>query len=88
MFAQLVDDATGFVVGNQITPVPVTLDGERHEVRVPLEIVAHRAPAGSTLTLQVVATTVAYGQPRLDGSVDLSDIDITLPVVTGTSPVG
>ena len=88
VFAQLVDDATGFVVGNQITPVPVTLDGERHEVTVPLEIVAHRAPAGSTLTLQVVATTVAYGQPRLDGSVDLSDIHITLPVVTGTSPVG
>lgn len=88
LFAQLVDDATGFVVGNQITPVPVTLDGEPHEVTLPLEIVAHRAPAGATLTLQIVATTVAYGQPRLDGSVDLSDIHITLPVVTGTSPVG
>jgi ABC-2 type transport system ATP-binding protein len=88
LFAQLVDDSTGVVVGNQITPVPVTLDGESHEATVPLEIVAHRAPAGSTLTLQLVATTPAYGQPRLGGSVELTDVHISLPVVTGTSPLG
>ena len=88
VFAQVVDPATGVVLGNQITPVPVTLDGENHEATVPLEVVAHHAAAGSTLTLQLVATTPAYAQPRLGGSVELTDIRISLPVVTGTTPVG
>ena len=86
VFAQLVDDATGVVLGNQITPVPLTLDGETHEVTVPLEVVAHAVTAGTTLTLQIVATTTAYGAPRLGGSVELTEIAISLPVVTGHEP--
>jgi hypothetical protein len=30
-----------------------------------------------------VATTVAYAQPRLGGSVDLTSVRVALPVVTG-----
>ncbi|MCB0975980.1 MAG: hypothetical protein KDB02_00845, partial [Acidimicrobiales bacterium] len=82
VFAQLVDDRTGFVVGNQITPVPVTLDGKPHKLTIPLETVAHRVRAGDKLTLQVVATTVAYAQPRLGGSVDFDDITVAYPLVT------
>ena len=33
VYAQLVDDTTGLVLGNQVTPIPVTLDGEKHTVR-------------------------------------------------------
>ena len=87
VFAQLVDDTTGVVLGNQITPVPLTLDGGTHEVTVPLEVVAHAVTAGSSLTLQIVATTTAYGEPRLGGSVELTEIAISLPVVTGYEPV-
>lgn len=82
VFAQLVDDATGLVVGNQITPVPVVLDGAEHKVTVPLETVAQRVAAGDTLTLQIVATTVAYAQPRLGGKIELSDISVAYPLVT------
>ena len=82
IFAQLVDDETGLVLGNQITPVPLTLDGASHEVTVPLEVVVHLLGPGATLRLQLVATTTAYGPPRLGGSVDLSEITISLPTVT------
>lgn len=83
LFAQLVDDATGLVLDNQITPVALELDGEEHSVEVPLEVVSYAAAAGSTITLQLVATTVAYATPRLGGVVDLSSIELELPVVDG-----
>ena len=86
VFAQLVDDATGLVLGNQITPIAVTLDGATHTVEVPLEMIAFTAHSGSSITLQIVATTVAYAQPRLGGRVDFQSIAIDLPVVDGVTP--
>ncbi len=83
LFAQLVDRATGVVVGNQITPVPVVLDGEERSVAVPMEVVAQRVGPDSDLQLQVVATTTLYGEPRLGGTVDLRSITVRLPTVTG-----
>jgi ABC-2 type transport system ATP-binding protein len=86
VFAQLVDDATGHVLDNQVTPVPLELDGREHTVEVPMEVVSFAASAGGSVTLQVVATTVAYAQPRLGGEVELSRIEVALPVVDGLSP--
>jgi ABC-2 type transport system ATP-binding protein len=86
VFAQLVDDSTGLVLGNQITPIAVTLDGKAHTATVPLEMVAFTAKPGAHLTLQVVATTVAYTQPRLGGSISFHDVKIALPTVTGVTP--
>ena len=46
VYAQLVDNTTGLVLGNQVTPIAVTLAGARHEAVVDLEPVAHTlAPA-------------------------------------------
>lgn len=87
VFAQLVDDATDIVLGSQITPIEVVLDGAPHTVTVPLEMVAFTAHPTSTVTLQVVATTVGYATPRLGGSIDFTDIAIDLPVVDGVTPV-
>lgn len=86
VFAQLVDDATGIVLGNQITPVPLVLDGRTHTTSVPMEIVVFAAKPGAHLTLQLVATTVAYAQPRLGGSVELSAVHVELPVAAGIAP--
>ena len=86
VFAQLVDDDTGIVVGNQITPIEIDLDGAAHEAAVDLESVAFHARPGHTLTLQIVATTPAYAEPRLGGSIDMSAIELTLPVATGLKP--
>ncbi len=81
IFAQLVDDTTGLVVGNQVTPVAVVLDGRDHTTTVSLESVCQSVAPGQTLTLQLVATTVAYATPRLGGSVAFSKISVHLPVV-------
>jgi ABC-2 type transport system ATP-binding protein len=80
VFAQIVDDATGIVVGNQVTPIEVTLDGRPHQLTVPLETIVYAAAAGARVTLQLVATTVAYAQPRLGGNVTFDSIHISLPV--------
>lgn len=79
VFAQLVDDATGFVLGNQITPVPITLDGQPHDVEIELEVVAHHLAAGSGVTLQLVATTPAFATPRLGGELTVTDLSLALP---------
>jgi ABC-2 type transport system ATP-binding protein len=81
VFAQLVDDATGLVAGNQITPIEVTLDGRAHTLTVPLEDIAFTATTASRLTLQLIATTVAYAQPRLGGTIDFDKIDLRIPVL-------
>ena len=83
VFAQLVDDEKGVVVGNQITPIDVTLDGQPHTADVPLEVIAQHLEGGHTLTLQLVATTVAYATPRLGGSIDFSVVTISIPVAKG-----
>jgi hypothetical protein len=44
-----------------------------------METIGVSATAGSSLDLQLVATTVAYITPRLGGSVDFSRIVLSLP---------
>ncbi len=83
VFAQLVDNATGLVIGNQVTPIPVTLDGQPHEITVPLETIAFSTTAGQAVTLQLVATTVSYATPRLGGTIDFTAITARLPVTFG-----
>jgi ABC-2 type transport system ATP-binding protein len=85
VFAQLVDDVTGVVLGNQITPIVVTLNGTAQTATVPLEIVAFTAKPGAHLTLQLVATTTSYAKPRLGGSIHFTSVHIELPTVTGVT---
>jgi ABC-2 type transport system ATP-binding protein len=79
VYAQLVDDATGLVLGNHVTPIPVTLDGAEHEASFPLEMVAHTLAPGQTVTLQIVASAVTYQPLNVGGSVTISNITLTLP---------
>jgi ABC-2 type transport system ATP-binding protein len=81
IFAQLVDPETGIVVNNQITPIPVTLDGKPHTVTVPLETIGYTAQAGTSLELQLVAATVAYVTPQLGGSITFTRARVVLRIV-------
>ncbi|HEY7917765.1 MAG TPA: CocE/NonD family hydrolase [Acidimicrobiales bacterium] len=83
VFAQLVDESTGIVLGNQITPIDVTLDGQPHTTTVPLEMVAFTGKPQDHVELQLVASTVSYAQPRLGGSVDFTQVQLALPVASG-----
>ena len=85
VFAQLVDDSTGVVVGDQITPVDVTLDGKNHTTSTDLETIAQHLTPGHTLTLQLVATTVAYAVPRLDGRIHFTSVAISLPTAKASA---
>ncbi|HET6835454.1 MAG TPA: CocE/NonD family hydrolase [Acidimicrobiales bacterium] len=85
-FAQIVDDESGHVLGNQITPVPITLDGDEHTTQVDLEVVAHHVVEGARVTLQLVATTPAYATPRLGGKLTVTDVALELPTTDDLSP--
>ena len=52
-YAQIVDNASHLVLGNQTTPIPVTLDGAAHTLTIPLEAVAADVTAGKSYTLQL-----------------------------------
>ncbi len=82
VFAQLVDDERQVVVGNQITPIEVVLDGKPHTVEIDLEVIVQHLEEGHDLTLQLVATTSAYAVPRLGGEITFDEIGLSLPVVT------
>jgi ABC-2 type transport system ATP-binding protein len=80
VYAQLVDVDRNVVVGNQVTPIPVTLDGAEHEVERRLEAVAMHLTPGSRYRLQVIDGTNLYGITTTAGALDLDDVRLTLPV--------
>ena len=68
------------MLGNIVTPIPVTLDGQAHTVTVPLEQVAHTLRPGETVTLQLVASAGIYATiiPSL-GALNVSSMQLALP---------
>jgi ABC-2 type transport system ATP-binding protein len=81
LLAQILDKTTGKVLGNQITPIPATLDGHTHSVSLPLEIVTATASHSSQLVLQLVAQSVIYNTHPLGGSISFSGVKVSLPLV-------
>ncbi|MFN8016943.1 MAG: CocE/NonD family hydrolase [Acidimicrobiales bacterium] len=83
-FAQIVDDQTGLVVGNQLTPIPLELDGEEHTLTLPMEVIVEHVQAGDSLTLQLVADTTTFRPGPLDGSkVAFTEVQVAIPVAKG-----
>ena len=82
VFAQLVDDATGRVVGNINTPVPITMDGRQHTIEIPMEAIAYTSyDAGDNLTLQITSSATAFWNFTSYGLVNISNIKIDIPTV-------
>ena len=79
VYAQIVD-GSGRVVGNQATPIPVTLDGLPHTVSRPLEAIASEAKAGAGYRLQITPGTTLYTAQRSAGAVTFSRIEVSLPL--------
>ena len=81
VYAQLVDNTTGLVLGSIATPVPVTLDGNTHTATVDLEPVAHTLQPGESVTLQLVSSAGLYERlvPSV-GMMRVSSMQLALPV--------
>ncbi len=81
LYAQVLNPATGRVLGNQTTPIPVTLDGTTRRVERPLEPIAGHLSPGSSYQLQVTAGTNVYAPQRSAGVARIERANISLPVV-------
>jgi ABC-2 type transport system ATP-binding protein len=86
VYAQLVDNQTGMVLGSLVTPVPVTLDGETHTITVDLEPVAHTLRPGESVTLQLVSSAGLYETivPSF-GTLTVSSMQISVPTADPTA---
>lgn len=79
VFAQIVDRTRNIVLGNQATPIPLTLDGQPHTVSRPLEGVAASVGPDSDYALQLTGGTLLYGPTRNAGTIDVANVRIELP---------
>lgn len=81
LYAQLVDNSTGQVLGNQVTPIKVTLDGTERVADIDLEMVAQTLKPGQKVTLQVFGSSASYRAVGALGTVTLSNVELSLPTV-------
>lgn len=85
VYAQIVDDKTGLVVGNQVTPIPVVLDGTTQTVTIPLELVAHTLQPGQSVTVQIVTSAVKYLNFYQYGTITVEGMTVELPTLEDTA---
>jgi ABC-2 type transport system ATP-binding protein len=92
VFAQLLDRSrpspllpgTDLVVNNLATPIKIELDGQPHQLELPLERVASRAGVDG-YALQLIPQTSVYDLQRAAGLVEVQSAEVTLPL---SAPVG
>jgi ABC-2 type transport system ATP-binding protein len=82
VFAQIVDESRNLVLGNQVTPIPVRLDGATHTVSRSLEGVAASLAPGRRYRLQLIGGTQVYGPARGAGAITFGAVRISLPTTS------
>jgi len=82
VYAQVVDKNTGLVVGNIVTPIPVTLDGKTHTADIDLEDIVYTydtVPDDADLELQIVGSATAYENFTQYGYIHVTNVSVSLP---------
>ncbi|HPX36607.1 MAG TPA: CocE/NonD family hydrolase [Mycobacterium sp.] len=79
VYGQIVDNATGRVLGNIATPIPLTLDGQSHTASVSLADIVYTAGDAPSLTLQIASSATLYWNSSW-GVVNISGVQAALPV--------
>ncbi len=83
VYAQVVDKSTGQVVGNIVTPIPVTLDGRTHTQTYSMENIVwtydNSVPNASDLELQIVSSATPYLNFTQYGYINVKDVSVALP---------
>ena len=85
VYAKIVD-GSGPVVGGQVTPIPVPLNGLPRTVSRPLEAIASEARAGAGYRLQITPGTTLYTAQRSARTVTFSGIEVWLPLAREAPP--
>jgi ABC-2 type transport system ATP-binding protein len=80
VYAQIVDKQRNIVVGNEVTPVRLVLDGLPRTATFTLEAIAESVESGSSYELQIVPATSVYAPQRVGGLIDMTRIELSLPV--------
>ena len=82
VYAQVVNNATGQVLGNVVTPLAVTLDGREHTQTFTLsDIVFTYDPtlASDGLTVQITSSATAFENLTSFGLMNISNVSVTMP---------
>ncbi len=87
-FAQIVDESRGVVVGNQVRPIPLTLDGRPHTIERPLEGIAASLTPQSRLTLQITGGSQVYGPARTAADVRIAKARLSIPTAGAGAGAG
>ena len=82
-FAQTLDKTRGVVVGNQVRPIPLALDGRPHTIERPLEPIAASLTPQSRLTLQITGGSQVYGPARTAADVQIASARLQIPTIGG-----
>jgi len=82
VFAQLVDESRNLVLGNQVTPLRVQLDGAQHTIKRQLEGVAASMAPGRTYRLQLIGGSQVYGPVRGAAAITVGSARIELPTAS------
>ena len=83
VYAQLVDDRTGRVLGNIVSPIPGAFDGRERTVPIDLEAIAYTMAPGDSLTLQIFDSATSFENFTSYGLVNVKSVSLTLPTATG-----
>jgi ABC-2 type transport system ATP-binding protein len=78
VYGQIVDKDRNVVLGNQATPIPIRLDGERHTISTTLTRVASVGTAAG-YELQLVGQSDLFDPQRAVGAVSVKSLKVTLP---------
>jgi ABC-2 type transport system ATP-binding protein len=85
-FAQIVDGTRNVAVGNQVTPIPLVLDGASHTVTRKLDAIAASAGTGSRYSLQIIGGSAVYGPVRTTATLTVASARVALPTVATATP--
>ena len=82
VYAQVVNNATGLVLGNVVTPLAVRLDGREHTQTFTLsDIVFTSDPllASEGLTVQITSSALAFENLTSFGLMNISNVTVAMP---------
>ena len=82
VYAQVINNATGQVLGNVVTPLPVTLDGRPRTLTMDLSDIVYTydpKATGDQLTVQITSSASAFENFTSFGLMNISNVTVAMP---------